>query len=154
MLFLSFEDRRLVTPTRIDGSLIRNKTVGPYFVSYIVKKVGGRWLVERSSTARANPLPPVVDGISPASRVAANEQFFVNITGQSFDPRTVYLKVVGPGCPADSPCTVPNSALRQHSQLSGTMLANVPLTLAAGEYTIAIQNGESKPSDSVRLSVP
>jgi DNA-binding winged helix-turn-helix (wHTH) protein len=39
-----------------DGRLIRNKYVGPYFVSYIVRKVGGQWLIEKSNTARANPL--------------------------------------------------------------------------------------------------
>lgn len=40
-----------------DGTLLKTKTVGPYFVSYILRKVDGRWLIERSNTARANPAP-------------------------------------------------------------------------------------------------
>lgn len=38
-----------------NGTLHKTKTVGPYFVSYILQKVGGQWLIERSNTARANP---------------------------------------------------------------------------------------------------
>ncbi len=38
-----------------DGTLHKNKTIGPYFVIYTVRKLDGRWLVEKSNTARAKP---------------------------------------------------------------------------------------------------
>lgn len=38
-----------------DGTLFRNKTVGPYFVNYSLRKKDGRWLIEKSTTARAKP---------------------------------------------------------------------------------------------------
>ncbi|MGI8639821.1 MAG: winged helix-turn-helix domain-containing protein [Pyrinomonadaceae bacterium] len=41
-----------------DGTLLKNKTVGPYFVIYTVRKIDGQWLVEKSNTARAKPAPP------------------------------------------------------------------------------------------------
>jgi len=40
-----------------DGTLLKNKTVGPYFVIYTVRKIDGQWLVEKSNTARAKPTP-------------------------------------------------------------------------------------------------
>ncbi|HEY0657616.1 MAG TPA: winged helix-turn-helix domain-containing protein [Pyrinomonadaceae bacterium] len=40
-----------------DGTLFRNKTVGPYFVTYSLQKKDGRWLIEKSNTARAKPKP-------------------------------------------------------------------------------------------------
>jgi hypothetical protein len=40
-----------------DGTLLRNKTIGPYFVTYSLQKRDGEWLIEKSSTARAKPTP-------------------------------------------------------------------------------------------------
>ena len=40
-----------------DGALIKNKTIGPYFVTYTLRKKNDRWLVEKSTTARAKPTP-------------------------------------------------------------------------------------------------
>lgn len=40
-----------------DGTLHKTKTVGPYFVSYILRKIDGRWLIEKSNTARAKSAP-------------------------------------------------------------------------------------------------
>lgn len=40
-----------------DGTLLRNKTVGPYFVTYFLKKRDGNWLIEKSTTARAKQTP-------------------------------------------------------------------------------------------------
>ena len=42
-----------------DGTLHKNKTVGPYFVTYILRKIDGKWLIEKSSTARAKPSPAI-----------------------------------------------------------------------------------------------
>jgi DNA-binding winged helix-turn-helix (wHTH) protein len=39
---------------RNDGTLIENKTVGPYAVTYSLRKIDGNWLIEKSSTARAS----------------------------------------------------------------------------------------------------
>lgn len=136
------------------GSLFRNKTVGPYFVSYVVRKIDDRWLIERSTTARATPPAPILEAIEPVAEVVASQQLFINISGSGLVPASVFLKVVGPGCPEELPCTVPNSALRMHSEISETRLANVPLTLASGEFLIQIQNGESAPSNSLPFVVP
>ena len=44
---------------RKDGTLLKTKNVGPYFVSYLLRKIDGHWLIEKSNTARANPAPQV-----------------------------------------------------------------------------------------------
>jgi hypothetical protein len=38
---------------RNEGTLLENKTVGPYAVTYNLRKINGKWLIEKSSTARA-----------------------------------------------------------------------------------------------------
>lgn len=43
-----------VAKYRTDGTFIENKTIGPYSVSYNLRKIDGKWLIEKSSTARAN----------------------------------------------------------------------------------------------------
>lgn len=40
-----------------NGTLLKNKTVGPYFVTYTLRKINGKWLIEKSNTARAKPTP-------------------------------------------------------------------------------------------------
>lgn len=40
-----------------NGTLFRNKTIGPYSVNYLLKKKDGKWLKEKSSTPRAKPAP-------------------------------------------------------------------------------------------------
>lgn len=147
-------EKWFIAEYRSDGSLIKNKTVGPYFVSYIVRKINDRWLIEKSSTARANPPAPVLISMVPTGEITAGKQFDVNISGHGFQPNHVYLKVVGPGCPQETPCTVPNSALRIRSQLTETRLFSVPLTLAPGVFAIQAQNGDSIPSNELQLVVP
>ncbi|HEX8197850.1 MAG TPA: helix-turn-helix domain-containing protein [Pyrinomonadaceae bacterium] len=39
---------------RSEGTLLENKTVGPYAVTYSLRKLNGKWLIEKSSTARAS----------------------------------------------------------------------------------------------------
>jgi|GEM_PF-1416025 len=137
-----------------DGTLQRNRYVGPYFVSYILRKIDGRWLIEKSNTARVNRPTPQVSGIESMSEVRPGEQFTVRISGQDFEAETVYLQVTGPGCPVTQPCKVPNSALRENSKLTDKTLENVPLTLASGEFQIVLHNGDSNPSNAVSLVVP
>lgn len=39
---------------RNDGTLVENKTIGPYAVTYNLRKSDGKWLIEKSSTARVS----------------------------------------------------------------------------------------------------
>jgi DNA-binding winged helix-turn-helix (wHTH) protein len=137
-----------------DGTLQRNRYVGPYFVSYIVRQVNGQWLIEKSTTARVNRPTPRLSEIETISEAKSGKQFFVKIIGQDFEPETVYIEIVGEGCPASKPCKVPNSALREISKLTETVLDNVPLTLASGNFQITVRNGDSQPSDAVQINVP
>jgi hypothetical protein len=84
----------------------------------------------------------------------SGQEFFVRLTGWRFEPQSILVKVVGPGCPEIKPCSVPNSAIRIHSELSETSLDRVPLTLASGEYALYVQNGESPASNSLSITVP
>ncbi len=137
-----------------DGTLQKNKTVGPYFVSYILRKIDGNWLIEKSSTARVNRPPPRLAEIETISTVKAGQQFFVKITGQDFEPEMIFIEVVGEGCPENKPCRVPNTALRENSKLTETALENVSLTLASGDFSVVAHNGDSPPSNFLQIKVP
>ena len=137
-----------------DGTLQKNRTIGPYFVSYILRKVDGNWLIEKSSTARVNRPVPRLSEIEKVSPVKAHQQFFVKISGQDFEPETVFIEVVGADCPENNPCKVPNGALREHSKLSDTRLENVPLTLASGDFRIVARNGNSSASNALQINIP
>lgn len=147
-------EKWFIAEYRTDGTLLKNKNVGPYFVSYVLRKIDGRWLIEKSNTARATPPAPHLISAEPVSEIIGGQQFFVNITGNDFLPEIVSIRIVGEGCPETNPCTVPNSALRKHSKLSEKVIENVPLTLASGEFLLSAQNGDSKTSNSVNLTVP
>ena len=137
-----------------DGTLQKNKYVGPYFVSYILRKIDGRWLIEKSTTARVSRPVPRLINIETVSEARPKQEFFVKITGQDFEAETVSIEVVGEGCPESRPCKVPNSALREKSKLTDTALDNVPLTLASGDFQIVVRNGDSQPSNAMPLTVP
>ena len=137
-----------------DGTLLKNKYVGPYFVSYVLRKVNGRWLIEKSTTARVSCPTPHLINIEPITEMKPGQQFFVRISGQDLEAETVYLEVLGPGCPESKPCKVPNSALRENSKLRADQLDNVPLTLAPGNFRIMAHNGDSPASNAVYLTVP
>lgn len=137
-----------------DGTLEKNKTVGPYFVSYIVRKIDGEWLIEKSTTGRVIRPTPHLSEIEAVSEIKSNQQFFVRITGQDFEPETVYIEVSGEGCPEFKPCKVPNTALRENAKLSENSLENVPLTLASGDFQIVVRNGDSKASNALHMNVP
>lgn len=137
-----------------DGTLKENKYVGPYFVSYIVRRVDGRWLIEKSTTARINRPKPQLTDIEIVSEPKAKQEFLVKIHGQDFEPETVLVEVSGEGCPESRPCRVPNGALREKSRLDEKSLENVPLTLASGEFRIVVRNGDSPPSNAMQITVP
>lgn len=136
-----------------DGTLQKNKYVGPYFVSYILRKVDGRWLIEKSTTARIIRPTPRLSDIEAMSEMKAGQQFFVRITGQDFEAETVYVEIVGPGCPENKPCKLAHTALIGNAKLSETSLENVPLTLASGDFRVFAHNGDSQASNPVYLSV-
>ncbi len=137
-----------------DGTLQKNKYVGPYFVSYLVRKIDGRWLIEKSNTARVNRPTPRLSDIETGSEIKSGQQFFARLTGQDFEAETVYIEILGDGCPANKPCKIFNIALRENSKLSETELDNVPLTLDSGDFRIVVRNGDSPESNPVYLKVP
>jgi len=143
-----------ITEYKTNGELIKLKTVGPYFVDYIVRKIDGRWLIEKSNTARTVRPTPRIDNLIQTNQPVAGKEFTVTIVGMDFEPITVFIEVIGNGCPESKPCKVDNGALLERSMLSATKLENVPLTLASGEYKIAVRNGDSKPSTPASLVVP
>jgi hypothetical protein len=147
-------EKWFIAEYRNDGTLVKNKTVGPYFVNYILRRHQGSWKIERSTTARATKPAPNLESLSPVTPPVAASEFRVTIAGQGLDPESVFIRMVGPGCPDISPCIVPNSALRLSASLSDKVIDGAPLTLTSGEYAIAIQNGESVPSNSLTLLVP
>ena len=137
-----------------DGTLLKNKYVGPYFVSYTLRSVNGRWLVEKSTTARMNRPRPSLDDIEVVTEVKAGEQFRARVTGNEFEVETIFFTVIGPGCPEIKPCKVPNSALRENARLSSSVLEDVPFTLTQGTFRIFAHNGDSLASDPVLLIIP
>ncbi|MGI8470520.1 MAG: winged helix-turn-helix domain-containing protein [Pyrinomonadaceae bacterium] len=46
-------EKWFVAKYRTDGTLFENKTIGPYSIIYNLRKINGKWLIEKSSTARA-----------------------------------------------------------------------------------------------------
>lgn len=137
-----------------DGTLQKNKTVGPYFVSYVLRKTDGKWLIEKSTTARVSRPKPLLSAIETVSEAQSRQQFFVKIAGQDFEPETVYIEINGEGCPESKPCKVPNDVLREHSKLTETALENVPLTLSSGEFRVITRNGDSPASNALQIKVP
>lgn len=154
MALVKVLEKWFIAEYREDGSLEKNKYVGPYFVSYVVRNVGGRWLIEKSNTARANLPTPRIATIEPQTEIKPGQQFFVKITGTEFLPQSIYIRVVGEGCPEQHPCIVPNSALLKHSKLTETTIEQLPLTLASGDFQIYIHNSENHTSNPVSLKVP
>jgi DNA-binding winged helix-turn-helix (wHTH) protein len=137
-----------------DGTPQKNKTVGPYFVDYILKKVGGRWLIEKSTTARVTrPVPRLID-LEAITQPVGGSEFLVRITGHDLEPSTIFLQLVGPGCPDSKPCKISNVTLLERATLTATALENVPLTLASGDFRVSAHNGESQPSNFLYLNVP
>jgi DNA-binding winged helix-turn-helix (wHTH) protein len=138
----------------IDGVLQKNRRVGPYFVSYALRKIDGRWLIEKSNTGRINRPTPRLFDIKILSGAKPKTQFYIKITGQDFEPENIFIEVSGKDCPETKPCSVPNNVLRETSKLTETVLDDVPLTLDSGDFKITARNGDSKASNSINISIP
>lgn len=136
------------------GILIKNKNVGPYFVSYFVRKIDGRWLIEKSNTARMIRPTPILTDIVPLEEVKAKQQFSANINGHDFEIHTIHLEIIGNECPENNPCRISNDALRESAKLTDSMIENIPLTLASGDFKIFARNGNSPASNPIYLKIP
>lgn len=97
---------------------------------------------------------PTLDRLEIVTPPMSGQQFFLRLHGKDFQSETVYVVMVGNGCPEIKPCEVPNSILREYSNISENVLDNIPLTLASGNYFLFVHNGDSAASNSVSLSVP
>lgn len=137
-----------------DGTLLKNRTIGPYFVSYIVRNIDDRWLIEKSTTGRIIRPTPHLSEVEPITPAIAGKEFWVRVKGQDLEAETVYFEIVGPGCPQIKPCKVPNDVLRDKSRMTDSAIDNIPLTLASGSFNIIAHNGDSPPSEPVTLKVP
>lgn len=147
-------EKWLLADYSVDGNLLKVKTVGPYFVDYLLRKIDGRWLVEKSTTARTVRPTPLVLELQLVTAPSAGQEFLVSLFGSDFEPTTVYLEVVGKDCPETKPCKVDNGALLERAKLTNASLENVPLTLSSGEFRIYVRNGDSKPSAPQTVVVP
>lgn len=134
----------------------------PYFnifvlILIIVGFMGGLFaFIKRDevSLSKENIIAPNLTKIEIITAPKSKIEFFVNLYGESFNTQNIQVRVIGRGCPTNDPCTVENGALKLHSEISETILKNVPLTLASGKFQILAQNGNSPMSNPVTLVVP
>jgi hypothetical protein len=97
---------------------------------------------------------PFIEKVTITNMPDNERQFFVRIDGGNFVFDTVKVKVIGLDCSIENPCEVPNNVLKKMSVIKESSLENVPLTLPSGEFQILTQNGGSKMSNSITLTVP
>ena len=95
--------------------------------------------------------PPHIDDLTIVTRPTPKKEFYVSLQGSGFNIESVRVKVRGPGCV--SPCEVPNGALLLYGDITNEIIERVPLTVSAGEFQIAAQNGDGPLSNLVVLYV-
>lgn len=88
------------------------------------------------------------------SNPVPGNEFYLRLSGENFNPETVRLKVTGPGCGGDDPCTVKNGELRLYGQITNLVIEKAPLTLGAGEYKLWLENESGNASNKLTISVP
>lgn len=88
------------------------------------------------------------------SQPVPGNEFFLHLKGKNLNPETVRLKVTGPGCGGDAPCTVPNGALRLYGQITEMEIEKAPVTLARGEYYLWLENEPGNTSNKLPIIVP
>lgn len=147
-------EKWFITAYNKDGALIRNRTVGPYFVDYILKKIDGRWLVEKSTTATVVRPVPQLARVDFIDEPAYSKPFRARILGRDIEPSTIHLKLIGPGCPNDSPCKIPHATLLETAKLSKESIDNASFTLKRGTFELFAMNGDSKESNGIKFTVP
>jgi hypothetical protein len=98
---------------------------------------------------------PQISSVALTSSAHPKGEFTVQIDGFGFDPYTVQVVLVGPGCKRFGPCTIPNDVLVDYGDVSRNKIERVPLTLDGGEFKLYVQNGtEAPPSNAWTLNVP
>jgi DNA-binding winged helix-turn-helix (wHTH) protein len=145
-------EKWMIEDNSVEGSASKTRTVGPYFVDYVVRKLNGQWLIERSTTARTvRPIPRLK-----SFEVTSNENggWTANITGIDIEPLTVFIEIRGPNCPATRPCRIENLTLRESSPISADSIIDVPLQLPAGEYQVTLRNADSAASNLMSFTIP
>lgn len=102
-----------------------------------------------------SPAMPQITMLALTSPAQPKQEFTVQIEGLEFEPDTVQVVLVGPGCKRFGPCTVPNDVLLDYGQVLKNKIERVPLTLDGGEFKLYVQNGKEGPtSNPWTLSVP
>lgn len=130
----------------------KKRIVGPYFVDYILRKVNGRWMIEKSSTARTvRPVPQLQ--MLELTRGERSE-WLINVFGSDLEARTLYFEIQGVDCTRTRPCRIDNHSLRERSIISSDSVINIPVELAPGEYQIFARNGDSAPSGPLTFNIP
>lgn len=137
---------------RDEGKTSKKKTVGPYFVDYIVKKINGRWMIERSTTARTVRPVPQLNSIE----VTQNKdgKWLASVVGADMEQLTVWFEISGPDCTITRPCRVENVTLREKASITSEAIWNIPIDLAPGNYEITAKNGDSSPSKPLAFTIP
>lgn len=100
-----------------------------------------------------NSASPHLEKTEFVSTPIPGKEFYLRLVGKNFDPETVRLKVTGPGCGGDDPCTVKNGELRLYGQITERAIEMVPLTLAAGEYQLWLENEHGNASNKLTIPV-
>lgn len=101
-----------------------------------------------------NSVSPRLEKTEFVSTPVPGKEFYLRLSGENFNPETVRLKVAGPGCGGDDPCTVKNGELRLYGQITDLVIEKAPLTLAAGEYQLWLENELGNTSNKFKITVP
>src|SRR5262249_14970006 len=100
--------------------------------------------VDKVSPAAVAQPPQITSIATDPTPPMANQSFNFTIAGSNFDTAAAAVLFSGPGC---GPCQGAVNS-RSASQLTGTA------TLAAGNFTVTVQNGNGSASNAVALVVP
>jgi RHS repeat-associated protein len=93
------------------------------------------------------PTPTVTSLSTTPTPPVASQSFSLTVSGTNFDPANATIVVNGPAC---APCTIANATLTAKTAVAVTG----PITLSAGAFTVAVQNGPNGPtSGNLALSV-
>lgn len=110
--------------------------------------------IEESSNEQIDQPVLKINNIEIISAPVPGKEFLVHIKGENINPETIRLRVVGPGCGGDDPCTVPNGALRLYGKVRETEIEKAPLRLGQGEYKIWLENSSVTVSNQLTISIP
>lgn len=118
------------------------------FVSGIVVLALIFMLMWRNSTS------PRLEKTEFISKPVPGKEFYLRLSGKDFNAETVRLKVAGPGCGGDDPCTVKNGDLRLYGQITNLVIEKAPLTLRGGDYHLWLENELGNGSNKLKITVP